>query len=257
MKILIIGDDINLFVAADAATFRQRHQVALGTVVAEDSTGWEVEAPHITDTMSTLLPTAKLHTSFAVATIIQGTKDGWDEKVADPRHTAEFFQPGVEGVIRAMDYFQSRLNTYGSNLIGLKPSMFFDAISSADLIINTAVRYKVCKEEEHSIMSLPFWWSDTIKTGQEDNTIVLNGDKSPAWYSSAKIAGRTRVKWRNKPPFEGVFEGFDMAKSNCDCSLGGMVHVGPRATWTPTGTTLDTFSDTTRAIMHKEEGKDA
>jgi hypothetical protein len=255
--VMIIGNNAAAVVAAYAASFRQ---AGVGLIVPMDgdettlSTSWE-------DALVPALLPMNVLLAHEVQVRTTGTEREWAMKVGRPEKLPEAFIEQELTVYREADIFATLApfaSTIGQGWPRKEVSLSdLLAAQRPDVLISTLPRESFCTQLDfHGFTRERIWCSNVFGTASPGQ-IWLNGEATPAFYYSHNVGGNKITRWRGvKPPITDLHEVSLPVATNCDCAPEGMLHVGREATYDPTKTLVDVFSETVRAIMAAEEAGD-
>lgn len=128
-----------------------------------------------------------------------------------------------------------------------------------DVMLSTIPATALClKPEEHTFGYEEIWAAgDAPERGvfvpyqmSQRNTVICNGEISPAWYRMSRLFGHTTVEWPgtiNKPPVEDVARVKKPLFTNCDCN-DSIIRVGRYGSWTKGVLVHDVFTQTWEAV---------
>lgn len=103
----------------------------------------------------------------------------------------------------------------------------------ADLVVSSIPLPAICNSFSHGFKSTKVWSGEhQMIPLHPDNTVVCNGNASPAWYRSASIQGHVTTEWpqSTKPPVFPLWEVEKPVATNCDC-WPSVLRVGRYGSW--------------------------
>lgn len=178
---------------------------------------------------------------------LDGSVDGYRRKVYGPESRVQVSPEDLIGKHTGYDIrrtYDNLWDTYGDYVQGIEftPDVVGSLVRqlNPDLTISTIPAPLLCSQEEHSFMNEKVWAiGDAPERGVfspvkvPKDTVVCNGEPSPAWYRAANVFSRTTVEWphNTKPPIEGVAEVVKPVKTTCTC-LPYVHRVGRYGRWT-------------------------
>jgi hypothetical protein len=141
---------------------------------------------------------------------------------------------------------------------------------SFDLLINTIPMTMLCRDQDRHVFKSEDAYAigDAPERGIEcpitvpPDTVICNGEPSPAWYRAANVFGYRTVEWpsRRKPPFENVSLITKPLSTTCDC-WPEMLRLGRYGKWTKGVLSHEAYWETINKIRemriaaHEFQGK--
>ena len=96
--------------------------------------------------------------------------------------------------------------------------------AKADYVISTVPAHLLCIDPTHRWKSEQIWSTSAQEKHElfypvPINTVICNGEESPAWYRAANIQGHLTVEWPSdrKPPIPGIVSVEKPISTTCDC----------------------------------------
>lgn len=189
---------------------------------------------------------------------LQGTPDAYRTKVYGKDSRTPVSPESLVGRHLGWDIrgtYHELWLTYGEYVqdYNLSPESF-DSLRRAtwpDLIVNTVPRPLLCREDAHSFTAQQVWAiGDAPERGVfspikvEKNTVICNGESSPAWYRASTIFGYSTVEWPHavRPPYTGVSQIDKPLRHTCDC-WSDVTHLGRFGKWSKGALSHEAFQD--------------
>lgn len=134
-----------------------------------------------------------------------------------------------------------------------------------DVVISTIPATALCLQDDVHTFGYEEIWAagDAPERGvfvpfpePPRNTVICNGEDSPAWYRMSRLFGHTTVEWpgvMGKPPVEDVARVKKPLFTNCDCHP-DVIRVGRYGSWTKGVLVHDVFTQTWEAV-HETQSK--
>jgi hypothetical protein len=208
------------------------------------------------------IPLATASGPFSVRYSLRGSPDDYRAKV---------YGDGYRGAVSPEDLPEDHLawdirgtydflwESYGSTVIEQnlvdpnKVSQILDWCKP-DLTISTIPAPLLCRSD-CAFTNQEIWSNDMDVLSGEDNTVVCNGEKAPAWYRAAKIQNYTTVEWPSfsRPPIY-VHSVIKPLKTTCTC-LRDIVRMGRYGKWEKGVLSHSAFFETIELLKQPEQLK--
>ncbi len=164
---------------------------------------------------------------------LTGTPDQYREKVYGPNSTVEVSPESLSAEHDAWDIrstYDNLWKEYARDV--LQGTVNSATLSEAtkewnpDFVISTVPAPALCAVPEHTFAVEKVWAAgDAPALGKKSpvrapkNTVLLNGEKAPAWYRVANVFGHTTAEWpeRTQPPYAGVTAVQKPLTTTCTC----------------------------------------
>jgi hypothetical protein len=177
---------------------------------------------------------------------LDGTPDQYRAKVYGPQSRVQVSPEDLAGQHLGYDIrrtYDNLWDTYGDYVqpYDVTPASVAAAVKdlNPDVTVSSVPAPALCCHDEHTFTSEQVWAiGDAPERGVfcpvkvPKETVVCNGEPSPAWYRAANVFGRSTAEWphKTKPPIEGVSEVTKPVRTTCDC-LPNVVRVGRYGKW--------------------------
>lgn len=166
--------------------------------------------------------------------VLQGTVEGYRRKVYGPDSRTEVSPESLEESHDGWDIrrtYDNLWDTYGEYV---QEADFTNSGSvrrliedlEPDIAVSTIPAPALCSDDSHSFMAQRVWAiGDAPERGVfcpikvAKNSIVCNGEETPAWYRAANVFNRNTAEWplQSKPPFSNVSEVTKPLSTTCTC----------------------------------------
>lgn len=207
---------------------------------------------------------------FEVDYQLRGTADEYARKVYDG-HAVPFTSPErLLGLRRAWDIRSPYIVAYDwySSLIvdtgpiGHEYVKTYVDLKAYDLVLSTMPATVLCGNPYHAFESQEIYAIGDAPERSSyapyvcpDNTVVCNGNPSPAWYRAARILGYATMEWpgNKKPPIKEVSKVTKPIGTNCDCfkDKGKWYRLGRYGTWTKGKLSHEAYYDTLEILQSR------
>lgn len=128
--------------------------------------------------------------------------------------------------------------------------------ANADFVISTVPASVLCKNKLHRFDSRMIW--SNAENDQmwdvPENTVICNGEDSPAWYRAANIQGHMTVEWpdNRKPPIPGLFHVPKPISTTCTC-YPNIVRMGRYGRWQKGVLSHEAFFETSELLSQPQQ----
>lgn len=180
------------------------------------------------------IPGASLSDPFLIDYRLMGTPEQYRERVYGdlgammlrPEDTSAATLTGVHPAWDIREAYDNLWDLYGGSVIDgdlSRPETIvkIHAWAKPDLVISTIPAPILCMAPDgvHQFYSQSIFSSDQEIYPTDDNTVVLCGDGTYAWYRAAKIHGWCTTEWPKqfRPPVPELVEVIKPILTNCDC----------------------------------------
>lgn len=171
---------------------------------------------------------------------LQGTVDGYRAKVYGPDSTEAVSPESLTGRHPAWSMrqaYERLVQTYERDVIQLgnvPPHQFLsEALSTGSYdVVFSSVNLPVVCVAGHQFLSAKIYVGEMyFGSGTDDNVVVCNGEREPAWYRTSRIMGYAQTEWPGavKPPVP-VVELSKPVGNTCTC-WPEVVRVGRHGEW--------------------------